>query len=199
MTARLISFVLWAFVALCVAFWTLKLTDSPRSIPTGMALLAGSSSSKGNLEHLFGSLAVQEEAAPTAPSGLQDRIKLLGTVASPGNPDQAGWATFSVDNGIAKTYQVGATVPALEATLYEVTHKAVVFKSNNGSEWTVELPTPAAAQRGTLPMATNSEASQNSNSVMNPPPTPPVIREIQQIPAPISDGGPITAEPSGVQ
>ncbi len=104
---RLITFFVWALVALCAVFWGLRLGAS-RAVTGGPApsVRLPEPADPQALARLLGATgaAVDDGARPA--SGA--RLVLMGVVAGPSG---AGAALISVDGAPARPYRVGRAVP----------------------------------------------------------------------------------------
>jgi general secretion pathway protein C len=105
--SRLLSFLVWALVALCAVFWGLRL-GAPRAVTGGPAPVVRLPEpiDPQALARLLGATdaAANTDARPAAGS----RLMLLGVVAGPSG---AGAALISVEGAPARPYRVGSAVP----------------------------------------------------------------------------------------
>ncbi len=102
---RLITFFVWALVALCAVFWGLRL-GTPRAVTGGTApaVRLPEPVDPQALARLLGATGT----AADAPSAAGARLVLVGVVAGPSG---AGAALISVDGAPARPYRVGREVP----------------------------------------------------------------------------------------
>jgi general secretion pathway protein C len=102
---RLITFFVWALVALCAVFWGLRL-GTPRAVTGGAApaVRLPEPVDPQALARLLGATGT----AADAPSAAGARLMLVGVVAGPSG---AGAALISVDGAAARPYRVGREVP----------------------------------------------------------------------------------------
>ncbi len=104
---HLLTFWVWALVALCAVFWGLRLA-APRAVTGGAApaVRLPEPVDPQALARLLGAsgAAADTDAQPVA--GL--RLTLVGVVAGPSG---AGAALISVDGAPARPYRVGHAVP----------------------------------------------------------------------------------------
>jgi general secretion pathway protein C len=102
---RLITFFVWALVALCAVFWGLRL-GTPRAVTGGAAPAVRLSEpvDPQALARLLGATGTVADAQPAAGA----RLVLAGVVAGPSG---AGAALISVDGAPARPYRVGREVP----------------------------------------------------------------------------------------
>ncbi len=102
---RLITFFVWALVALCAVFWGLRL-GTPRAVTGGAApaVRLPEPVEPQALARLLGATGT----AADAPSAAGTRLVLVGVVAG---PPGAGAALISVDGAAARPYRVGREVP----------------------------------------------------------------------------------------
>ncbi len=103
--SRLVTFLVWALVALCAVFWGLRLA-TPRAVTVGVA--PGVRLSEPVDPQALARLLGATGAAADAPSAAGARLVLVGVVAGPSG---AGAALISVDGAPARPYRVGREVP----------------------------------------------------------------------------------------
>ncbi len=102
---RLITFFVWALVALCAVFWGMRL-GTPRAVTGGAApaVRLPEPVDPQALARLLGATGTAADAQPAAGA----RLVLVGVVAGPSG---AGAALISVDGAAARPYRVGREVP----------------------------------------------------------------------------------------
>jgi general secretion pathway protein C len=163
MSARIFAFFIWAAVTASLAFWGLRLTSQSGSVPAHAAPVESRAGVKGELTRLFGPDVPKTEAIPQA---TDPRYKLLGTMASSGDPSSQGWATIAVDDGPARTYQVGAKILGTDMLVHSVSLRNVTLGPQDGdATLTLQIaPLPAPA--------TGSLSAHSSNNAGQPQPSP---------------------------
>lgn len=113
MLARLAAFFVWALVAACVVYWSLKLLVRAPSAPAHSVAGTGAAPERGDLTRLLGvSLVAPVSALATTPQA--SRFRLHGVIAPKGKPAAKptgqGVALISVDGKPPRAYAVGARV-----------------------------------------------------------------------------------------
>ncbi len=168
MTSRLLSFVIWAAVALSATFWGLRLLVRPAPLPPHAVLATQPLPQGGDLTRLFGAPPPPVQAAAPEPV-VDNRFKLLGVVA-PAAGQHKGLALISVDGKTARAIAIGERVDG-NMVLRSITHRRVELSAGDGAPVvTLELPPLAEAARGTLPPAVGE-----GGTAPTPTPTIPVI------------------------
>jgi general secretion pathway protein C len=110
MLARLVTFLVWAFVAASTAFWALKLTDdkpAPIYAPVSSSSVSDAAI-RSELARLLGGTALLTNATAQAPS-VNSRFHLAAVIASP-RVRGAGLALIAVDGKKARAFRVGAPI-----------------------------------------------------------------------------------------
>ena len=153
MSSRWTGFFVWALVAACAAFWSLKIFAATRPVPFG-AQAPQAIAANGPMERLFGAVIVPTVAtAAAAPES--SRFKLVGVIAPPSGVAEGGYAVVSIDDQPARTWRVGSTLDG-NTTLLSVSKRGAEFGPSGGpSSFSVQLPEPAAAETGSLQAATS--------------------------------------------
>lgn len=113
MLARLAAFFIWALVAACVVYWSLKLLVRAPGAPAHAVVVTGAAPERGDLTRLLGaSPEVPVTALAVAPQA--SRFRLHGVIAPKGKPaakpSGQGVALISVDGKPPRAYAVGARV-----------------------------------------------------------------------------------------
>lgn len=199
MTARWITFGLWAAVAASALYWGLRLFAPSEPVPDHALVVAGSTPPRGDLTRLFG----VEPVAPVAAAAPESsRFQLLGVVA-PRSPAAAtqGVALIAVDGKPPRAYRVGAVVDG-STVLQAVRQRGVSLGPRDGdARVSLDIPPPMPAAVGSLPRAGAGPAARpmlparpmpppfNARPAA-PPPPPPTGTEPQIEPdAPAGDSG----------
>ena len=135
--SRLVTFFMWALLALCAVFWALRF-GTPRAVTGEAAPVARvpESTDPQALARLLGATgaATDTDARPAAGS----RLTLMGVVAEPSG---AGAALISVDGAPARPYRVGSSVPgALYLKSLEPRLARLGPKPDGPTTLTLELP-----------------------------------------------------------
>jgi general secretion pathway protein C len=113
MLARLAAFFVWALVAACVVYWSLKLLVRAPGAPAHSVAVTGAAPERGDLTRLLGVSAVAPVSA-MATTPQASRFRLHGVIAPKGKPAAKptgqGVALISVDGKPPRAYAVGARV-----------------------------------------------------------------------------------------
>jgi len=170
MTARLFAFVIWASVAVCVAFWGLRLGSGTQPVPP-YALSVGDAPIASDLSRLLGrETALVATAAVPVSVGTQ--FKLVGVVAPrAGLGEREGLALISVEGKPAKPFRVGAQVDDTLVLLSVHQRGAALGARGEAPSLNLELPPLPPPTTGTLPAAGTVAAPP---PVASPPPAPAV-------------------------
>lgn len=169
MSARLLSFVIWAAVAASAVFWGLRLAVSPPRTPAH-AVTTSESSPRGDLTRLFGAATVPASGPAAVEPSLASRFKLIGVVAPRPPGAKGGVALISVDGKPARPFRAGAAVDG-DLLLASVRSRGASLSPRSGAG-TVELelpPLPAAAT-GTLPPGGGPRPGPTPTPSSTPPP-----------------------------
>jgi len=175
MTARLLSFLIWALAAASAVYWALQVWDRPLSLPPG-TVAVGETVVQGSVARLFGMPTVVAAEDP-APPMADARFQLVGVIA----PDAAdkgqslGVALITVDNAPPRAYAVGSEV-AQGWTLHSVERRQAMLQSATGGRQAVlQLPAPPEASSRGAPAAPAPPPALRPGSVPAqavPPQTP---------------------------
>lgn len=166
MSSRWTGFFIWALVAASSAFWGFKIFAATRPVPLGAQAPTATIPPAGSMERLFGVVVV-----PTTPAEVQhpesERFQLVGVIAPPDNGAGGGYALVTIDGAPAKSWRVGATLDG-NTTLLRVSKRGADFGPAGGpAAFALQLPEPAAAETGSLPVA----VSQPENTAQPMPST----------------------------
>lgn len=138
MIVALTTFVVWALVAGCAAYWGLKLSSRPGGTATPVALRANAPVDPAAVARVLGASPSVATAAP-APSAAS-RFALVGVVAS---ASHQGAALISIDGKPPKPYRVGAAIDEGVVLQSVDARRAVLASGENGPVVaTLELPLP---------------------------------------------------------
>ncbi|MBL8326508.1 MAG: hypothetical protein JNJ89_16265 [Rubrivivax sp.] len=158
MSARWVTFLVWAVVAASAAAWGLKLFVTAPGAPPQVAVAGQSQLPRGDVTRVLGADApppVDPTAGETLAGASGDaRFQLVGVVAPRGSETaRGGVALIAVDGKPAKAFRIGAVVEgdnvvqairARGADLGPLGGKVVVA---------LNIPPPAPPATGTLPDA----------------------------------------------
>ncbi len=155
MSARLLSFVVWALAAASAVYWGSRLLVRSAAVPPNAMIAQASPAPGGPLTRLFGAPAPEAVAAAAAPV-VESRFKLLGVAAARAG-QRSGLALIAMDDKPARALAVGARVD--EAWVVQsIAHRQVDLGPPGGAAaLTLTLPIMAEAARG-VPSAGNPTA-----------------------------------------
>jgi general secretion pathway protein C len=138
MIVALTTFVVWALVAGCAAYWGLKLSSRPSGAAAPVAMRANAPVDPAAVARVLGASPSVATAAP-APNAAS-RFALVGVVAS---ASHQGAALISIDGKPPKPYRVGAAVDEGVVLQSVDARRAVLASGENGPVVaTLELPLP---------------------------------------------------------
>ncbi len=188
MLSRFFALLIWAAVALSVAFWGLRWFGQSMSVPPGTASATMDNSLRGDVSKLLSGPAqpVDDVAAPAQQAALAGRLQLLGVVAPRQEGGRAGVALLVLDGKPARAYRLGQVVDG-ELVVQTISQRQVQIGAQGGpAAVSLDMPLMPAAATGSLPPpegATSSMSGQglDNNSAsygaaaaaMAPPPPPP--------------------------
>lgn len=109
MLARLITFLLWALLAVSATFWGLKLFSNAPGAPAGTPLDAGVETGPPKTAYLARLLGAAGADAPAVPSAISSRFRLEAVIASP-LTGGFGVALISVDGKTSRVFKVGSVI-----------------------------------------------------------------------------------------
>lgn len=152
MASRLLTFVVWALVAISGLFWGLKLFVRAQGLPaTAQAATVGAPQG-GNLTRVLGTVAVADDAEEDTGDG---HFQLLGIVAPGGTASASpqGVALISVGGQPAKPWRTGAVIEG-DTVLLSVSKRSVELGPKGGPASTsLSLPDPNSVPRPAVPNA----------------------------------------------
>jgi general secretion pathway protein C len=181
MAMRLLSFVIWALVAVSTVFWLTRLLARSDPAPSHTVTAnAGASVASADLSRLLGS--TRTAAAEQAPEPVVDsRFKLIGVVAPKSKQPDSGLALIAVDGKPPRPVVLGGVVDG-SLVLLAVNHRRAEI-GPAGGDATVRLELPAVPEPNRSTRAAGMPViplpAQNV-----PPPQPAV-----QPPAPVQPRG----------
>jgi general secretion pathway protein C len=160
MSARWITFLLWALVAASAVAWGLKLFVSAPPAPRDVRVADAAQALRGDPSRVLGVDAPPPQAAGDAPAPAADaRFQLVGVVA-PRSAQAAreGVALIAVDGKPAKAYRVGAKVDE-DTVLKSVRARGADLGPREGKATiALEIVPPPPAATGVLPPAGGDQA-----------------------------------------
>ena len=169
MLARLSAFAIWALVAATTVFWGLRLLVRAPSAPAYAVAVGDAGAARGDLTRLLGAAPVNLPAPAVAPEA-SSRFRLLGIMApkySSGPVGAHGVALIAVDGKMPKAYPVGSHLDD-DLVLQSVSLRtASIGRGQGAPAITLELPPPAAAATGTLPVG--GTGAPSGGPVARPP------------------------------
>ena len=154
MSARWVTFLVWAAVAASALFWALKLVVKAPQAPPQLQVAEATVAASGDLTRLLGADAPAASAAATPEPSADSRFNLVG-VLSPKAPQAAreGVALIAVDGKPARAYRVGTVVDG-QNVLQSVHARGAELGLRNGpSLIALKIAPPAPAATGQLPSA----------------------------------------------
>ena len=173
MLSRWLAFVVWALLGATVVTWLLQMLALPSPVPAHAVPVDAAASFRTELTKLFG--APTPVAAEAAPARGDDRLKLIGLVAST-SPSAAGssLALIAMDGKPARSYRVGAVIDG-ERRVLAVRKGAVDIGPEGGpTAFTLTLPNLPAAATGVPPSSAGAGAPMPQGGVPSAPPPMPV-------------------------
>lgn len=181
----ILTFALWAGVALCASFWALRFTGSAASPLPPVAPVAAPApgGDTADLVRVFGppvAVAPAPVASAPAPVDLGRRFALVGVVAN--RAANRGVALIAIDGKAARPYRVGSAVD-VGYTLQKVEKRSATLSptSAGGAELTLELAAPradgaATATPGSTPAPAPAPAPAPGTAPVQPLPAGPLLR-----------------------
>jgi general secretion pathway protein C len=157
MSARWVTFLVWAIVAASGVAWALKLFVTAQGAPSQATVAGMSQLPRGDVTRVLGAdlpPPVDPAAGETVETSGDARFQLVGVVAPRGNEvARGGVALIAVDGKPAKAFRIGAVVDG-ENVLQAVRARGVDLGPAGGKVVVaLNIPPPAAAATGTLPSA----------------------------------------------
>ena len=176
MLARLSAFVIWALVAATAVFWGLRLLVRAPGAPAYVVPVGDASAVRGDLTRLLGA-APAARTGPMPAADVNSRFRLLGIMApkavSGAAASPGGVALIAVDGKMPKAYAVGARLDG-DLMLQAVSLRTVSIGQGQGAPAiTLELPPPAVAATGKLPVS-GTTVPPSPQPSFTPPAAPPV-------------------------
>jgi general secretion pathway protein C len=177
MAMRLLSFVIWALVAVSAVFWLTRLLSRSDPAPSHtVTASAGASVASADLSRLLGSTrsaAAESQDEPAADA----RFKLIGVVAPKSAAPDSGLALIAVDGKPPRPVMLGGVVDG-SLVLLAVNHRRAEL-GPAGGEATVRLDLPA------VPEANRSTpAARAAAPIYTPPAAIPGARQPAGVPPP---------------
>jgi general secretion pathway protein C len=176
MSARWVTFLVWALVAASAAAWGLKLFVTAASAPPQVAVAGQSQLPRGDVTRVLGADAppvVDPSAGETLASAPADaRFQLVGVVAPRGSETaRGGVALIAVDGKPPKAFRIGAVVDG-ENVVQAIRARGADLGPMGGRVMVaLNIPPPAPAATGTLPDA-RSPGSPGAPASPTSPGTP---------------------------
>lgn len=192
MPARIAAFIVWAAVAACGVFWSLRVLVVPRPVPSQAQAVSSADGQRGDVLRLFAAEAAPAGAAPAAP-GLASRFKLIGVMAPKDGERgrEQGVALIAVDDKPPRPFRVGAALDSALVLQAVATRSAVIGPPQGAPALQLDLPPLPAPATGSLPPAPSLTAPAAPAPAA--PPAMPDAPPPSAVPAP--DGAP----PGGVR
>lgn len=153
MASRLLTFVVWALVAVSGLFWGLKLFVRAQGLPATAQAAMAAAPQGGSLTRVLGTVAASDDEEEDAGDG---RFQLLGIVAPGGQTSSSpqGVALISVSGQPARAWHTGAVIEG-DTVLLSVSKRSVELGPKGGpASSSLSLPDPNAAPRPAVPNAT---------------------------------------------
>lgn len=177
MSARWVTFLVWALVAASAVAWGLKLFVTPPGAPPQATVAVQSQLPRGDVTRVLGADApppVDPAAGESLASAPADaRFQLVGVVAPKGNETaRDGVALIAVDGKPPKAFRVGAVVDG-ENVVQAIRLRGADLGPQGGKVVVaLNIPPPAAAATGTLPDARSGGSSVAPAPLPGRPPLP---------------------------
>ena len=152
MSARWVTFFVWAAVAASALFWALKLVVQAPQAPPQVQVAEATLTARGDLTRLLGADAPAAMTAAAAEPAADARFNLVG-VLSPRASQAAreGVALIAVDGKPARAFRVGTVVDG-QNVLQSVHARGADLGPRDGpSLIALKIPPPAPAATGQLP------------------------------------------------
>lgn len=152
MASRLLTFVVWALVAISALFWGLKLFVRAQGLPASAQAATAGAPQGGSLTRVLGTVAVADDEDEDAGDG---RFQLLGIVAPGGTASASpqGVALISVGGQPAKPWRTGAVIEG-DTVLLSVSKRSVELGPKGGpASSSLSLPDPNSVPRPAVPNA----------------------------------------------
>lgn len=182
MSARWVSFGLWALIAASAIGWGFKLFVKAPPVPPEARVADATLALRGDPTRVLGVDPVEPPKDGQAPTPVaDDRFQLIGVVAprskNPALAAREGVALIAVDGKPPRAYRVGAQVDD-DTVLKLVRARGAELGPRDGATTiALELAPPPAAATGTLPPAGAAPATPAR-------PGPPGVRTLPSAPPP---------------
>ena len=184
---RLLSFVVWAVVAVSAVFWLTRLLVRADAAPAhAVTVNANAAVAAADLSRLLGSTRTASLDAATPEPAVDARYKLIGVVA-PKSAAATGLALIAVDNKPPRPVSLGGVVDG-SLVLLGVNHRRAELGPAGGVP-TVRLELPAAPEPN---RSTRSAAAVAPTPVSPPPPLP-------AMPLPAAPTPPLNRNPAAIR
>lgn len=153
MSSRMSAFVIWAAVAVSVAFWGMRWLANPMGVPANTLHVSMDDGVKGDFRKLLAGPPVAERPVVDvgAQSALAGRVQLQGAFASGNASGTGGVALLSIDGRPARAVRTGQVIDG-EMVLQSVDADGVrIGPRGEPAVLTLALPTLPAPATGSLP------------------------------------------------
>jgi len=176
MLSRWLAFVVWALLGATLVTGLLQVLAQPSPVPAHAIPVDTTASFRTELTRLFG--AAKPVAAEAAAPRVDDRLKLIGLVASSSSSEQgSSLALIALDGKPAKSYRVGAVIDNDRRIL--AVRKAAVDIGPQGGPVAVTLTLP-----GLPPPATGAPPSAAGGGPSVAPGAMPIGMPPSEVPSP---------------
>ncbi len=185
MSARWVTFFVWAAVAAGAVFWGLKLGVQAPAAPPQVQVAEAGHAVRGDLSRLLGADAPAAVAAAAPEAAADARFNLLGVV-SPRAPQAAreAVALIAVDGRPARAYRIGSVVDG-DNVLQAVNLRGATLGPPGGPALiALNLAPPAAAATGVLPPPVSQPNAPPHPGSPGAPPQPGFVRPLPAPAAP---------------
>jgi general secretion pathway protein C len=188
MAMRLLSFAIWAAVAVSAVFWLTRLLARADAAPAhAVTVNANPSVAAADFSRLLGSTRVASPDAAPEPA-VDARYRLIGVVA-PKSAAAAALALIAVDNKPARPVSLGGVVDG-SLVLLAVNHRRAELGPAGGAA-TVRLELPAVPEAN---RSTRSAAAPAPLVTSPPPPLP--ATPLPATTQPVGPGSPPNRNPA---
>jgi len=144
MATRLLSFAIWALVAVSAVFWLTRLLSRADGAPAHTVTVSATAAvAAADLSRLLGSTRVAAADAPATEPAVDARYKLVGVVA-PRSEAATGLALIAVGDKPARPVSLGGVVDG-SLVLLAVNHRHAELGPAGGAP-TVRLELPAVPE-----------------------------------------------------
>lgn len=178
MTTRLLSFVIWAVVAVSAVFWLMRLSTRADAAPAHAVTVGqGAPVASADLSRLLGSSRSSASAQPDIEPAVDARFRLIGVVAARASDPDTGLALIAIDGKPPRPIGLGGVVDGA-LVLLAVNHRRADLGPIGGSPTVkLELPIVPEPSRSTrLPGA--------GGALANPAPLPSTTQAASLVPVP---------------